>query len=208
MIFSLNDCVNFQLYAKFPYMGQHSRLWSKLFVVVLIFAAVFMFFRFNRPQVVLVMDKSFSIAYPASALEDFKKDLGREGYNLKQVVADSETFMDSVKLETLLSEYSDCALMLTSPVISTAVRAGQIELSSLIKGLAVGMTTDCEDSFDIVLSADPDSMPEGTYYLDTIGKTDVAGLIYPDLGMSIIPLLKMDKTNLTVSEAVTVYEVR
>ena len=189
-------------------MGQHSRLWSKIFVVVLIFAAVFMFFRLNRAQVVLVMDKSFSIAYPTSALEDFKKDLGREGYNLKQVVADSETFMDSVKLETLLSEYSDCVLMLTSPVISTAVRAGQIDLSSLIKGLAVGMTTDCEDSFDIVLSADPYSMPEGTYYLDTIGKTDVAGLVYPDLGMSIIPLLKMDKTNLTVREAVTVYEVR
>ncbi len=189
-------------------MRQLSRLWLKIVVIVLIFAAVFLFFRYNRPQVVLVMDKSFSIAYPSSALDGFKKNLDREGYNLKTVVSDSETFMDSVKLETLLSGYSDCALMLTTPVISTAVRAGRIELSSLIKGLAVGMTTDAENCFDIVLPTDSENMPEGTYYLDAIGKTDVAGLVYPDLGMSIIPLLKMDKTNLTVREAVTVYEVR
>lgn len=208
MILSLNDCVNFQLYAKFPYMRQLSRLWSKLVVIVLIFAAIFLFFRYNRPQVVLVMDKSFSIVYPANALDGFKKNLDREGYNLKFVVADSETFMDSVKLETLLSGYSDCALMLTTPVISTAVRAGNIGLSSLIKGLAVGMTTDTEDCFDIVLPTDSENMPEGTYYLDAIGKTDVGALVYPDLGMSIIPLLKMDKSNLTVREAVTVYEVR
>ena len=189
-------------------MRQYSRLWSKLLVVFLIFAAVFLFFRFHRPQVVLVMDKSFSIAYPAEALDGFKKDLSHEGYNLKLVVADSETFMDNLKLENLLSQYSDCALMLTTPVISTAVRAGHVELSALINGLAVGMTTDAEDCFDIVLPTDFDSMPEGTYYLDAIGKADVSALVYPDLGMSIIALLKMDKTNLTVREGVTVYEVR
>jgi len=189
-------------------MRQRLGFVSKLILIIATLALVFMFFRLNRPSVALVMDRSFSIAYPDKAINSFRKNLRHQGYRLFVITADSEAIMDGPTLEKLLSGYTDCALVLTTPVISTAVKAGDINLSALVKGLAVGMTADnTEGCFDIILPADFDNMPEGTYYTDAIGKKDVQNLVYPDLSLSVIPLLNLDKDNLTVVEGVSAYEV-
>jgi len=189
-------------------MRQRLGFWSKLVIIFLILAAVFMFFRLNRPVVVLLRDTSFELAYPEEGLKDLKKALAKERHGFKVVTLDSEMIMDGNALENLASKYSENALVLTSPVVSSAVRVAQINLSEIIKGLAVGMTSDPDGFFDIVLPANLDNLPDGTYYVDAIGQKDVTNLVYPDLALSVVPLLKMDKENLAINEGVMVYGVR
>ncbi len=182
--------------------------WFKMIIIFVILAVTFMFFRLNRPTVALLRDTSFELAYPEEGIKDLRKALGKARYNFKTVTLDSEMIMDGKTLENLVSKYADNALVLTSPVVSSAVRVAQINLSEMIKGLAVGMTSEPDSLIDIVLPADLDNLPEGTYYLDAIGQKDVENLVYPDLALSVVPLLEMDKENLTISEGVMVYGIR
>jgi len=182
--------------------------WFKMIIIFVILAVTFMFFRLNRPTVALFRDTSFELAYPKEGIKDLRRALGKAGYNFKVVTLDPEIIMDGSALENLVSKYSENALVLTTPVISSAIKVAQINFSELIKGLAVGMTSESDSCFDIILPADLENLPEGTYYLDAIGQKDVENLVYPDLALTVVPLLSLDKANLAISEGVMVYGVR
>ena len=182
--------------------------WYKLMIIIVILAVIFMFFRLNRPSVTMLCDTSFNLAYPEEAFKDFKHAIAKAGYNFRIVTLTSQTLTDEQALNSLVSKYPDNDLVLTTPVVSLALQLAGIELSSMVKGLTVGMTAEPSSCFDIVLPADFESMPDGTYYTDAIGKEDVENLVYPDLAQSVIPLLKLDKENLAIAEGVMVYGVK
>jgi len=189
-------------------MRQRLGFYAKLLIILVITAVIFMFFRLNRPVVALLRDTSFELAYPEEGLKDLKKALAEERHGFKVVTLGSEMLMDSKTLENIVSKYSENALVLTTPVVSSAIKVAQIDLSEMYKGLAVAMTAEPDSLFDIVLPADLDNLPEGTYYTDAIGKKDVENLVYPDLALTVIPLLKLEKENLAIDEGVMVYGVR
>ena len=189
-------------------MRQRLGFFAKLIIIFVILAVIFMFFRLNRPTVALLRDTSFELAYPEDGIKDLKYALGKAGYNFKVVTLDSEMIMDGKALENLFSRYSENALVLTTPVVSSAVKVAQVNLSEMLKGLAVGMTSESDSCFDIVLPADLDNLPEGTYYTDAIGQKNATNVVYPDLALSVVPLLELDKENLTITEGVMVYGVR
>ena len=181
----------------------------KLVVILLvILAVVFVFIYLNRPSVTILCDASFTLAYPKDALKDFRRALSGEGYNLKTVTITPQALTEEQVLREQVSKYSDSALVLTTPVVSLAVKLAGLDLTQMVKGLSVGMTPDSEGCFDIVLPADSDSMPEGTYYTDAIGRDGVENLVYPDLALSVVPLLKLDKENIAIAEGIMVYGVK
>ena len=189
-------------------MRQRLGFWSKLIIIFAILAVIFMFFRLSRRSVTMLCDTSFNLAYPDDALKDFRKALARESCNLKIVTMTSRTLTEEQALKDILSRYSDNALVLTTPVVSLAIEIAGIDLSQMTSGLAVGMASESSSYFDIVLPADLESLPDGTYYTDAIGMENVENLVYPDLAQSVIPLLKLDKENLSIAEGVMVYGVK
>lgn len=189
-------------------MRQRLGFCYKLMVILVILAVIFMFFRLRRPSVTMLCDTSFSLAYPEEAFREFRQAVAKAGCNFRVVTLTPQTLTEDQALRNLVSKYSDNALVLTTPVVSLALEIAGIELSDMVNGLAVGMTSKPSSCFDIVLPADFDSMPEGTYYTDAMGKEGVENVVYPDLVQSVIPLLKLDKENIVIAEGVMVYGVK
>lgn len=177
---------------------------------VVVALAVILIISRPRPAVVLIQDPVFEQTYPEYAIRDFEKALGRQGYDLKVVTADSGTIRSDAALSALVKKHSGSKLVLFSPMVTSSVLAHGIDAAGICSCLTVGIGAGGNDLIDMILVTDLQSMSEseGKDYRFTLGADDYTTVIYPDFVLSVIPLLQLEKETNTVHEGVLVYDAR
>lgn len=168
-------------------------LLSSLLFLVLMFV-LGTCFTLLLPKVTLVQDRTFSMNYPLRGIGNLGHGLFVKGYRLSVVSIDNADLADAEGLRTTLAESSASSRMIIcSPVVTAAARAADIRVKDLGSAVSVGIAARNDGYFDMVLvsQSSPEDAGEGEVDYRYAGdRTDAAAVVYPDLELSVIPLLE------------------
>lgn len=168
-------------------------LLSSLLVLVLIFV-LGVICTLLLPKVTLVQDRTFSMNYPQRGIGNLGHRLFLKGYRLSVVGIDNAHLADPQGLRDLLARSSASSRMvICTPVVTAAARAADICVKDLGSAVSVGIAAHNDGLFDIVLvsQSSPEDAAEGEVDYRYAGeRTDASAVIYPDLALSVIPLLE------------------
>ncbi len=171
-------------------------LLSSLLFLVLMFVLGTVF-TLLLPKVTLVQDRTFSMNYPLRGIGNLGHGLFVKGYRLSVVGIENAQLTDPEGLKNLLAESSASSRMvICSPVVTAAARAADIRVKDLGSALSVGIAAHNDGLFDMVLvsQSSPEDAAEGEVDYRYAGdRTDASAVIYPDLALSVIPLLETDR---------------
>ena len=195
-----------------------------LLIVFILLAAVLFVYTVCFKPVVLLEDDSFNLLYPKKAKADFALNLAKQGYSLLIVKLDNSVIKDRERLASSISKYASRKFVICSPVVSVSVYQKKLDLKELNPDTAfISLGTNGSKLFDINLMADESSVftscPENITAVETkdireisyddnpsyaveysysgaVRKDYLKGVFAPDLSLSIIPLLTLEKENL------------
>ena len=153
------------------------------------------------PKVTLVQDRTFSMNYPFRGIGSLGRGLLLKGYRLSVVSIDNNSLTDREALEAELAKCATSSTMvICTPVVTAAARAAEIRVKDLGSALAVGIAAVNDGCFDVVLASQssPEDAGEGEVDYRFAGeRTDAKTLVYPDLALSVIPLLDLEELTFT-----------
>lgn len=171
-------------------------LLSSLLFLVLMFVLGTVFTLF-LPRVTLVQDRTFSMNYPLRGIGNLGHGLFVKGYRLSVVSMDNEDLTDAEGLKAMLEKSSASSRMvICSPVVTAAARAADIRVKDLGSAVSVGIAAHNDGYFDTVLvsQSSPEDAGEGEADYRYAGeRTDADYVVYPDLALSVIPLLETER---------------
>ncbi len=159
------------------------------------------------PKVTLIQDRTFSTNYPLRGIGSLGRSLLLKGYRLSVVSLDNNSLTDRSAFEGELAKSAlSSRMVICTPVVTAAVRAADIRIKDLGSALSVGIAGVNDGYFDIVLVSQsrPEDAQEGkTDYRFAGENPDAKTVIYPDLALSVIPLLENEE--LTATEGFLFY---
>lgn len=171
-------------------------LLSSLLFLVLMFVLGTVF-TLLLPRVTLVQDRTFSMNYPLRGIGNLGHGLFVKGYRLSVVSIDNAELTDAEGLKAVLGKcLASSRMVICSPVVTAAARAADIRVKDLGSAVSVGIAAHNDGYFDTVLvsQSSPEDAEAGEVDYRYAGeRRDADYVVYPDLALSVIPLLETER---------------